>query len=232
MNAMYRPGVTAPCRTFQSRPRTGGDRPLVDPGLYPSEAGDPPDLHFEASFGTPKRPRGRFGVPRFALQEQFSRFSGVDSHLLGTAPDKHQDRHKERPRRGPNPAFRSELWDPKAASRPVWGPQVRLTRTILPISRCGFTPPRDRARQAPRSAQRAAATGTQPSFRSELWDPKAAVTIVEPVWGPQPASRLTRTILGFPGVDSHLLETALQHQDRHKKTPRYRHCIDTAQRRG
>ena len=142
MNAMYRPGVTAPCRTFQSRPRTGGDRPLVDPGLYPSEAGDPPDLHFEASFGTPKRPRGRFGVPRFALQEQFSRFSGVDSHLLGTAPDKHQDRHKERPRRGPNPAFRSELWDPKAASRPVWGPQVRLTRTILAIFRCGFTPPR------------------------------------------------------------------------------------------
>ena len=177
MNAMYRPGVTAPCRTFQSRPRTGGDRPLVDPGLYPSEAGDPPlqNLHFEASFGTPKRPRGRFGVPRFALQEQFSRFSGVDSHLLGTAPDKHQDRHKERPRRGPNPAFRSELWDPKAASRPVWGPQVRLTRTIQPIFRCGFTPPRDRARQAPRSAQRAAATGTQPCISKRALGPQSGL---------------------------------------------------------
>ena len=142
MNAMDRPGVTAPCRTFQIstphgrgstggtlqiEPRRAGDLPrpppvhvnLVDPGLYPlgSRGSTPPE----------------------------------------------------------RPAFRSELWDPKAAARPVWGPQVRFTRTIQPIFRCGFTPPRDRARQAPRSAQRAAATGTQPCISKRALGPQSGL---------------------------------------------------------
>ena len=147
----------------------------LTPGSTPRKQGIHPTCISKRALGPQSGRAAGLGSPGSLYKNNSADFQVWIHTSLGTAPDKHQDRHKERPRRGPNPAFRSELWDPKAASRPVWGPQVRLTRTILAIFRCGFTPPRDRARQAPRSAQRAAATGTQPCISKRALGPQSGL---------------------------------------------------------
>ena len=167
MNAMDRPGVAAPCRTFQSRPRTGGDRPdleRTDRCQRPLGA-DRQDDHRRQHRPHPKTTRSApdplgcyrgpelrlllVGIHRGTLQ--------IEPRRAGDMPMPQPTATSSRQSGGPRdlplgsggstppeqPAFRSEPGDPKAASRPVWGPQVRLTRTIRPIFGCEFTPPRN-----------------------------------------------------------------------------------------
>ena len=196
MNAMNRPGVAAPCRTFQSRPRTGGDRPhrgtlQIEPPQSRGYA-----TAFQSESGDPKAASRPVSGPQVRLTRTIRPILGCEFTPPRDRARQHQDRHNEPPRRGANPAFQSESGDPKAASRPVSGPQVRLTRTIRPILGCEFTPPRDRARQHQDRHNEPPRRGANPAFQSESGDPKAAS---RPVSGPQ--VRLTRTIRPILGCE-------------------------------
>ena len=138
MNAMDRPGVAAPCRTFQSRPRTGGDRPdLERTDRYQRPLGaDRQDDHRRQHRPHPKTTR--------SAPDPLGCYRGPELRLLLVGIHRGTLQIEPPQSRGyAQPAFQSEPGDPKAASRPVSGPQVRLTRTIRPIFGCEFTPPRN-----------------------------------------------------------------------------------------
>ena len=71
------------------------------------------------------------------------------------------------------PAFRSELWNPKAATRPVLGSQGSLDENNSADFRVWIHTSSGPRPTAPRSAQRAAATGTQPCISKRAWGPQS-----------------------------------------------------------